>query len=80
MVVKGNFSSLHILNKKIEVVVGWHENSPVGHVVSCKKMRDEGWHTFLDMVGYCMKDNEGVFRSWSSQHACFICVRVSKFT
>ena len=57
MVVKGNFSSLHMLNKKIEVVVGWHENPLIGHVVSCKKMRDEGFHNFLDMVGYCMKDN-----------------------
>lgn len=23
----------------------------------CKKLRDEGLHTFKDIVGYCMKDN-----------------------
>lgn len=57
MVVKGNFSSFHMLNKKIKVALGWHENPPIGHVVSCKKVRDEGLHTFLDMIGYCMKDN-----------------------
>jgi hypothetical protein len=25
--------------------------------VSCKKLRDKGLHTFLGMVGYCLKDN-----------------------
>jgi hypothetical protein len=25
--------------------------------MSCKRLRDEGLHTFLGMVGYCMKDN-----------------------
>lgn len=23
----------------------------------CKMLRDEGLHTFLGMIGYCMKDN-----------------------
>lgn len=40
-----------MLNKKIKVCLGWHENPPTGHV------RDEGLHTFLGMIGYCMKDN-----------------------
>lgn len=51
MMMKGNFTSLAVLNKKIKVCLGWHENPPTGHV------RDEGLHTFLGMVGYCMKDN-----------------------
>jgi hypothetical protein len=29
----------------------------MGHVVSCKKLRDEGLHTFKGMIGYCMKNN-----------------------
>lgn len=32
---------------------------PTGHVVSCKKLRDEGLHTLLGRVGHCMKDNGG---------------------
>ena len=28
-----------------------------GHVVSCKKLRDEGLHKFQGMIGYYMKDN-----------------------
>ena len=30
----------------------------MGHVVSCKRLRDEGLHTCLGVVGYCMKDDE----------------------
>lgn len=26
-------------------------------IVSCKKLRDEGLHTFGGMIGYCIKDN-----------------------
>ena len=29
----------------------------MGHVLSYKRLRDESLHTFLGMVGYCMKDN-----------------------
>lgn len=31
--------------------------SSMGHVVSCKKLSDEGLHVFIGMLGYCMKDN-----------------------
>lgn len=57
MVVKGNFGSLLVLNKKIEVCMGWDVSPPMGHVVSCKKLRDKGLHTFKGMIGYCMKNN-----------------------
>lgn len=57
MVMKGNFSSLLMLNKKIKVCLDWDLNPPMGHVVSCKDLRDESLHTFKGMVGYCMKDN-----------------------
>lgn len=57
MVVKDNFNSLHIFNKNFKVALGWDENPPTGHVVSCENLVDEGLHTFLGMVGYCMKDN-----------------------
>ena len=57
MMVKENFSSLLVLNKKIKVCLGWDVSSPTDHVVPCKKLRDEGLHTFKGMLGYCMKDN-----------------------
>lgn len=55
--VKGIFNSPPVFNKKIKVCLRWHENPPTFYVVSCKKLRDEGLHTFLGMVGYCMKEN-----------------------
>lgn len=58
MVVKGNFTSLVVLNKNIKVCLGWDASPMTGHVVSCKKLRDKGLHcTFLGMVGYCVKEN-----------------------
>ena len=57
MMLKGNFRNLLVLNKKIKVALGCHVDPLTGHVVSCKKLRDEGLHTFGGMVGYCMKDN-----------------------
>jgi hypothetical protein len=57
MVMKGNFSSLLMLNKNIKVYLDWDLNPPMSHVVSCKDLRDESLHKFKGMVGYCMKDN-----------------------
>lgn len=51
MVVKGNFSSSPALNKKIKVTLGWHANPPMRHVVSCKKLRDEGLRIFGGWLG-----------------------------
>jgi hypothetical protein len=59
MVVKGNFCSLSVLDKKLKVCLGWDESPPMGHVVTSKRLRDEGLHTFLSMVDYYMKDNRG---------------------
>ena len=58
MVVRGNFNSLLVLNQTIKVCLDW-DVSPLmrGHVVSCKKLRDEGLHTFKGTVDYCMNDN-----------------------
>lgn len=57
MVTKGNYTSLPMLSKKIKVCFGWDESPPTNHVVSCKSLRNKGLHTYLGMVGYCMKDN-----------------------
>ena len=46
-----------MLDKKIKVCLGWDESPPTGLVVSCKRLRDDGCHTFKGIVGYCMKDN-----------------------
>jgi hypothetical protein len=45
-----------VFNKKIKVCLGGHDHPMTGHVMSCKRLRDKGLHTFLGMVGYCMKD------------------------
>ena len=29
----------------------------MGRVVPCERLKDDGLHTFLGMIGYCMKDN-----------------------
>jgi hypothetical protein len=29
----------------------------MGHIVPCKRLKDDGLHTFLGTIGYCMKDN-----------------------
>lgn len=55
--VKGDFSTLPLLNKKIKFGLCWDVNPHTSHVMSCKKLRDEGLPTFLGMVGCCMKDN-----------------------
>ena len=44
MVVKRDFSSLPVLNKKIKVCLGWDVSSLMDHAVPCKKLRDEGLH------------------------------------
>ena len=56
MRVKGNFIILEVLSKKIKVCLGWNVSHVMGHAISCKRLRDEGLHTFLGMVGYCTKD------------------------
>lgn len=57
MMLNNILSSLFVLKKKIKVALGWQVDPSMGHIVSCKKLRDEGLHTFLGMVGYCVKDN-----------------------
>ena len=53
---QGEFNNPHVLNKKMKVCLRWHENLATKYVVPRKKLRDEGLHTFLGMVGYCMKE------------------------
>lgn len=57
MMVKRNFISLPVFNKKIKACLGWDESPPMDHVVSCKTLRNEGLHIFKDIIGYYMKDN-----------------------
>jgi hypothetical protein len=40
MAVKGDFSNLLVLNKKIKVCLGWDVSLLTSHVVSRKKLRD----------------------------------------
>lgn len=37
--------------------LGLDEYPSTRHVVSYRKLGDEGFHTFLGMVGHCMKDS-----------------------
>jgi hypothetical protein len=57
MMMKENFSSLPVLNKTITFCLGWDVSPPLDHVVPCKKLRDEGLHTFKGMLGFRMKVN-----------------------
>ena len=58
MMIKGNFTIHAVLSKKIKVCLGWDVSPLMGCAISCKKSRDEGLHTFLGMMGHCMKDND----------------------
>lgn len=42
MVGKSNLSGLPILHKKMKVALGWDQAPLTGHIVFCKKFRDEG--------------------------------------
>lgn len=46
-----------VLNKQINICLGWDGSPSTYHDLSGKKLRDEILHTFKGMVGYCMKDN-----------------------
>jgi hypothetical protein len=48
---EGNFASLMVLNKQINVCLGWDECLGTGCVVSCKILMDEGFQTFESMIG-----------------------------
>ena len=41
----------------MNVCLGWNVSPLTGHVVWCKRLRDEGLHTFKGMIGYRMKGN-----------------------
>lgn len=38
MIVKGNFGSLLVLNKKFKVYLRWNESPSICHIVSCKRL------------------------------------------
>lgn len=54
---EGEFSCLPILHKKMKVCLSWDVSPRTGHVVFCKKLRDEDLHSFKGMIGYCVKGN-----------------------
>lgn len=47
MMVKGNLSSLLLLNKQIKVCLGWDGSPLTDHDVLGKKLRDEDLHTLI---------------------------------
>ena len=56
-VLLGCFSSLLLLDKNIQVCLGWDVSHMTGHVVFCKRFRDEGLQMFMGMAWYCVKAN-----------------------
>lgn len=38
--------------------LGWGKEWPVGAMVMCRKLRNKGLHTFIGMIGYCIKDSD----------------------
>ncbi|KAL3690724.1 hypothetical protein R1sor_004375 [Riccia sorocarpa] len=42
--------------KQLTAPVGWADEHPVGAGICVKKLMNKGIHTFVGMVGYCLKD------------------------
>ncbi|KAL3676588.1 hypothetical protein R1sor_026536 [Riccia sorocarpa] len=42
--------------KQLTAAVGWTNHRPVGAGICVKKLTNKGIHTFVGMVGYCLKD------------------------
>ncbi len=58
MIVKLHISNLKMLNKILKEWFGgmFKKKALDEHVVHCKQFQNIGLHTFVGMVGYCMKD------------------------
>ncbi|KAL3702108.1 hypothetical protein R1sor_020130 [Riccia sorocarpa] len=46
------------VKKRITAAIHWDENRPLGAGVCVKKLTNKGIHTFVGMVGYCLKDRK----------------------
>ena len=57
MVVKRNFGSLSVLNKKIKICLGWDVNPLRVKLFHARNSKMRILHTLKGMVGYCIKDN-----------------------
>ena len=51
-------SSTIVVSKLIKTYLGWNDvkKAPVGHHILTKTLRNIGVHTFIGMLGYCIKD------------------------
>ncbi|KAL3681877.1 hypothetical protein R1sor_024833 [Riccia sorocarpa] len=46
------------VKKRLTAVIGWADDRPIGAGVCVKKLSNKGIHTFVRMVGYCLKDRK----------------------
>ncbi|KAL3692874.1 hypothetical protein R1sor_006525 [Riccia sorocarpa] len=57
-VVSMECSSAVDAKKRITAAIDWTEHRPVGAGACVKKLTNKGIHTFVGMVGYCLKDRQ----------------------
>jgi len=58
MVCQMMASSATVVSKRIKTHLGWDKPgaAPMGHHILTKTLRNTGLHTFIGMLGYCIKD------------------------
>lgn len=56
MVARLQSKTLIAISRLVKVYLGWDSAEPVGGMVMCMKLANKGLHTFIGLLGYCMKD------------------------
>ncbi len=58
MVCRLRITSLLLLHKalKVALLVG-HKDAPIEHFVHCKSFKQQSLHTYVEMLGYYLKDS-----------------------
>ncbi|KAL3692200.1 hypothetical protein R1sor_005851 [Riccia sorocarpa] len=51
-------TSTRKLKQNIKAAIGWDVRAPVGSSVCIKSLRDQGLHTIICLIGYCLKDEK----------------------
>ena len=56
-------STAIMVNKLIRTYLGWNkdQNPPTGHHILTKALRNTGLHTYVRMLGYCLKDKGEIY-------------------
>ncbi|KAL3682488.1 hypothetical protein R1sor_000510 [Riccia sorocarpa] len=55
-VVSVNTSSVNAFKTDVAAMLGWNVRCPPGASICAKSVKNNGFHTFTGLVGYCLKD------------------------